>query len=446
MSNLSPDRVLLRRAEVDAERVVSLLRIGVSLGLLGIFFLTVWDSVETVEDYLRRQWLFALTTMISYLLLGLFTLWRARRGMFRGWMIWTGVTLDCAFLLVNAWVGLENTSLPGGVTFLLPPIWLGPTVLAFAVLRFNPYLQAYTVILIVSGLSLMILWQPEEMPVQAAERALFLLSLPPNIIRISMIALAGVVLVVAAYRMRALLHRSITEAQARTNLTRYLPAQLAGRLADGGLEELRQGHRQDMAVLFIDIRGFTRWSEGRDPQEVSALITEFRHRVQRASAQTGGMIDKYIGDAAMLLFEGRDGACRALDCVDALDAELEDWSTERANAGEAPILAGIGLHWGEVFSGVVGNSERLEYSVFGDSVNTAARLEQLTRSANVRVIVSDAVIAAAGTEPARDGWFTLPPVHLRGRSNGLAVFARGQIEPDAQGIAPDQRPVKPATV
>ncbi len=446
MSSVAPDRELLRRAEVEAERVVSLLRIGVSLGLLAIFFLTVWDSVETVESYLRRQWLFALATMISYLLLGAFTLWRARRGMFRGWMIWTGVTLDCAFLLVNAWVGLENTSLPGGVTFLLPPIWLVPTVLAFAVLRFNPYLQAYTVALIVGGLSLMILWQPEEIPIKAAERALFLLSLPPNIIRISMIALAGVVLVVAAYRMRALLHRSITEAQARTNLTRYLPAQLAGRLADGGLEELRQGQRQEMAVLFIDIRGFTSWSEGRDPQEVSALITEFRRRVQRAAALTGGLIDKYIGDAAMLLFEGSDGARRALDCADALEAELEEWSGERIKNGQVPVLAGIGLHWGEVFSGVVGNSERLEYTVFGDTVNAAARLEQMTRSANAGIIASDAVFAAAGAEPARDGWFTLPAVQLRGRSNGLAIFARGQLDPDAPGIAPDQRPVDPAAV
>lgn len=441
-----PDRDLLRQAEVEAERVVSLLRIGVSLGLFVIFFATVWENVETVEDYLRRQWLFALATMFSYLALGVFTLWRARRGMFRSWMIWTGVTLDCAFLLANAWVGLENTSLPGGVTFLLPPIWLVPVVLAFAVLRFNPYLQAYTVVLIVAGLSLMILWQPEQVPVQAAERALFLLSLPPNVIRISMIALAGVVLVVAAYRMRALLHRSITEAQARTNLTRYLPAQLAGRLADGGLEELRQGQRQQVAVLFIDICGFTRWSEGRDPQEVSALITEFRRRVQRAAARSNGLIDKYIGDAAMLLFEGQDGANRVLGCAVALEAELAEWSDLRRKAGEMPVTAGIGLHWGEVFSGVVGNAERLEYSVFGDTVNIAARLEQLTRSANVPIIASEAVFQAAGTEPAREGWSALPPVHLRGRSNGLAIFARGQMQPDAPDIASDQRPGAPAAV
>lgn len=435
MRGSAADRELWRQAEVEAERVVSVLRIGVSLGLLLIFFLTVWDNVETVESYLRRQWLFALATMFSYLLLGLFTLWRARRGMFRGWMIWTGVTLDCAFLLVNAWVGLENTSLPGGVTFLLPPIWLVPGVLAFAVLRFNPYLQAYTVLLIVTGLSLMVFWQPEQVPVQAAERALFLLSLPPNIIRISMIALAGIVLVVAAYRMRGLLHRSITEAQARTNLTRYLPAQLAGRLAGGGLEELRQGQRQQMAVLFIDIRRFTSWSEGRDPQEVSAYITEFRRRVQRAAACSNGLIDKYIGDAAMILFEGEDGAQRALDCAGALDEELQRWTALRLEAGEGPVEAGIGLHWGEVFSGVVGNAERLEYSVFGDTVNIAARLEQLTRQEDARIIASAALFDAAGAKPARDGWIALPPVHLRGRSSGLDIFGWGQ-----GGFAPDQRP------
>lgn len=446
MSEITAHRDLWRQAEVEAERVVSMLRIGVSLGLFLIFLFTVWEAVGTAEGYLRRQFLFALVTMLSYLLLGLFTLWRARRGMFRSWMIWTGVTLDCAFLLANAWVGLENTALPGGVTFLLPPIWLVPVVLAFAVLRFNPYLQAYTVGLIVTGLTLMVLWQPETVTPLAAERARFLLSMPPNIIRIAMICLAGAVLVVAAHRMRRLLHRSITEAQARTNLTRYLPAQLAGRLADGGLEELRQGQRQNMAVLFIDLCGFTSWSEGRDPQEVSALITEFRRRVQRAAAGTQGLIDKYIGDAAMLLFEGEDGARRALDCAAALTAELADWSDQRRAAGDLPVAAGIGLHWGEVFSGVVGNSERLEYSVFGDTVNTAARLEQLTRSAEVQVIASEAVFTAAATEPAREGWSTLPPIHLRGRKNGLVIFARGKICGSTFSLASDQRPQDPAAV
>lgn len=435
MTSLTPDRGLLKQAEVDAERVVALLRIAVSLGLFGVFFATVWETVDTVEDYLRRQWLFALATMFSYLLVGVFTLWLAQSGRFRGWMVWPGVTLDCAFMLVNVWVGLENTALPGGVTFLLPPIWLVPAVLSFAVLRFNPYLQAYTVALIAVGLGWMVLWQPEQVTSDAAERATFLLAMPPNIIRIAMIGLAGLVLVVAAYRMRLLLHRSITEAQARTNLTRYLPAQLAGRLAGGGLEELRQGQRQQMAVLFIDIRGFTSWSEDRDPHEVSAYVTEFRRRVQLAAARSEGLIDKYIGDAAMILFEGEDGAQRALDCAGALDEELQRWTALRLEAGEGPVEAGIGLHWGEVFSGVVGNAERLEYSVFGDTVNIAARLEQLTRQEDARIIASAALFDAAGAKPARDGWIALPPVHLRGRSSGLDIFGWGQ-----GGFAPDQRP------
>ncbi|MGR3761520.1 adenylate/guanylate cyclase domain-containing protein [Roseobacteraceae bacterium NS-SX3] len=424
MTAAEPDKALLKRAEVEAERVVGILRIGVALGLIATFFLVVGPNRGTAEPYILRQWVFALGTMVAYLLMGVLTLWMARSGRFRSWMVWPGVTLDCAFMLANVWIGLENTGVPGDLAFVLPPVWLVPVVMALAVLRFNPWLQAYCAVLIAGGMWALVLWQPEAITPHAVERAAALVSAPPNAIRVTMILLGGVVLVAAAYRARALLHRSIAEAQARANLTRYLPAQLAGRLAGGGLAELRQGERQMMAVLFTDIRGFTSWSEGRDPQEVSAFITEFRTRVQRAADAAGGLIDKYIGDAAMVLFQGASAPERALDCAARLQGELAEWSALRAAAGEPPVRAGTGVHWGEVFSGVVGNAERLEYSVFGDTVNVAARLEELTKSEGLLVIVSAELLKAAGTGPEQGGWTALPAVHLRGRSSGIGIFGR----------------------
>ena len=137
------------------------------------------------------------------------------------------------------------------------------------------------------------------------------------------------------------------------------------------------------------------------------------------------MIDKFIGDAAMILFEDENAASRALNCVDDLLAELKDWSAERQAEGRDPVRVGIGLHLGEVFSGVVGDAQRLEYSVFGDTVNTAARLEELTKAVGADVIASAAVLQAVGSGPARDGWSALPAEHLRGRSSGLEIFGRG---------------------
>ncbi|OIQ44050.1 MAG: adenylate cyclase [Roseobacter sp. MedPE-SW] len=418
------DTKLLRQAEVKVERLVAVLRVAVAGCLLAAFLILV-KGEGADQPYLKIQWLLALLTLLSYFVLGAMSYWLATSGRFRRWMVWPAVTLDCLFMLVNTWAGLANTGFPGELTFLLPPTWLVPVIMAFAVLRFNPYLQAYCVVLTVGGLSYLTLWQPEEITPDLAARAEFMLLLPPNMVRIVMIALGGLVLVVAAYRTRQLLHSSITDARARANLTRYLPAQMADRLAAGELSELRKGRQQEMVVMFVDIRGFTNWSEGRAPEEVGAYISEFRLRVQRAVGKNQGMIDKFIGDAAMILFEDDSAASRALNCVDDLLAELRDWSAERQAEGRAPVRVGIGLHLGEVFSGVVGDAQRLEYSVFGDTVNTAARLEELTKSAGVDVIASAAVLQAVGSEPARDGWSALPTEHLRGRSNGLEIFGRG---------------------
>ena len=173
--------------------------------------------------------------------------------------------------------------------------------------------------------------------------------------------------------------------------------------------------------MFVDIRGFTSWAEGRDPAEVGAFVTEYRTRVQRAARETGGMVDKFIGDGAMLLFDGEGAPHRALDCARRLADEMHDWSDARQREGRSAVHGGIGLHWGEVFSGAVGDEDRLEYTALGDTVNIAAWLEQMTKTCEMEIIVSDAVLEAAG-EPAREDWIALEPAPPRGRSQPFALL------------------------
>ncbi|TNJ41079.1 adenylate/guanylate cyclase domain-containing protein [Phaeobacter sp. B1627] len=428
-ARVAPNATLLREAELRAEKVVSLLRIFVSLGLMLVFVLAVGTPPEEIAAILHRQWLSAVLALLSYLGLGVFTLWLTLSGRFRRWMVWPVVTFDCMFMLLNTWVGLENVAMPGALTFLLPPTWLVPVVLAFAVLRFNPYLQAYCVALIVGGLSCLIFMSDYELTDDVILRAQHLLAGPPNIVRVVMILLAGVVLVVAASALRSLLHRSLIETERRLSLTRYLPSRLVERMQAEGLEELRHGRRQVMAVLFVDIRGFTSWAEGKDPAEVGEFVTEYRIRIQRAARQTQGMVDKFIGDGAMLVFDGEAAADRALHCALCLSEDMEEWSALRQSEGRHAVKVGIGLHWGEVFSGVVGDQDRLEFTALGDTVNTAARLEQMTKECGMEIVVSAALLEACrprGGEPAREGWTELPPVTLRGRSQPIALFGRAR--------------------
>lgn len=430
LSRMPPDTdeaALLRAASVDAERTVALLRIMVALGMIAMLIMAIESVPDVEERYLRRQVGLAFVTMGSYLFLGTAAFWAVQRGVFRPWMVWPVVTLDCLFLLVNTGLSLANSDVPGLNVFAMPSVWLVPVILAFAVLRFNPLLMGYAAAVITLGLIGLALWTPAEVTEDIGHRLSVTMQTPPNLMRITMIALSGLVLVAAARRTRALLYQSIREARQRANLTRYLPAKLAGRLAGGGLDTLREGRLVHMTVLFIDMRNFTRWCEGRDPAEVSALITGFRIRVQQAADETGGMIDKFLGDAAMILFEGSGGAAAAVDCAQRLMQHMEALAEEARAAGAEPVTAGIGLHCGDVYAGVVGNAERLEYSVFGDTVNIAARLEKLTREVDMPVVASAAVLAEAGAEPARAGWTALPPVPLRGRKSEIGIFGRGSF-------------------
>ena len=111
-----------------------------------------------------------------------------------------------------------------------------------------------------------------------------------------------------------------------------------------------------------------------------------------------GTLDKYIGDGLMATFGTPEpsphDAKNALQCAMDMIVALAKWNAERVAAGEAPVRVGIGLHYGLVIAGDIGNERRLEYSVIGDTVNIASRLEQLTRSLNTPLVVSDSLVKA----------------------------------------------------
>jgi adenylate cyclase len=251
---------------------------------------------------------------------------------------------------------------------------------------------------------------------------------PPNTMRLAMFVAAGAVLVGAAARTRSLLQSAIDETRRRANLTRYLPAEIADQLAESGLSALWQGRRQTVAVMFVDIRGFTRLTETMDPAATGRLLADFRHFVAAVAARHQGVVDKFIGDAAMLVFglpsSRPNDARRALDCALALLAGAPgEWARDAHTMGWSdPLEIGIGLHVGDAFCGAVGDEARLEFSVLGDTVNVAARLEQETKAVGLRLVVFRDVLAAAEVTPDGAEWRTLGLRSLRGRAQPIDLL------------------------
>ncbi len=425
-SSLQP-RELFIAAEISAERTVALLRILVAIALGAVFIFAVLPDMATDQPFVVRQLSFASATIGAYLLLGVVSLATNFSGHYRPWMAWPVVTGDAAFLLVSIWLSLINADLPIGYIITMVPIWMVPLVFAFGALRYNPLLQGYVVAVLLGLIGLSIGAEPADPPSAQVLEVLF--SLPPSVMRLTMLALAGIVLVIAAVRARRLLTRAIEETRRGANLTRYLPQQIANRLAEAGIDELRRGRRKAVAILFVDIRGFTARSEVLPPEEISAFVSQFRHRIARAVVACGGVIDKFVGDSAMVVFgltnDGSNDAGAALKCAELILSEMDDWHRSGALAGADPVRVGVGVHWGEAFCGAIGDEARLEYTVLGDTVNVAARLEQLTKEIQWPVLASQDAIDAAGTASDRGQWHALESIPLRGRTALTPIFAMG---------------------
>ncbi|MBX7057380.1 MAG: adenylate/guanylate cyclase domain-containing protein [Leptospirales bacterium] len=240
---------------------------------------------------------------------------------------------------------------------------------------------------------------------------------------------AGVLLAYIIARALQMVQRIGAAEIQRQNLARYFSPQIVAELAENG-ETLASGGRRRVTILFSDIRNFTRMSEDMDPQELAAFLGEFRERMTEVIFAAGGTLDKFVGDAIMAIFgaprslpeQGGD-ARAALHAARGMLEALHSFNEDRRGRGLAAVQIGIGLHSGEVFAGNVGQGSRLEYTVIGDAVNTASRIESLCKKFQATLLASEAtMLEAGGVEGER-----MPRVMVKGKSAPLQVFRLAKL-------------------
>lgn len=216
--------------------------------------------------------------------------------------------------------------------------------------------------------------------------------------------------------------------KARQRLGVFVSKEVASEvLAPGELKLGGQG--REAAILFSDLRGFTRYSEKLPPAQVVAEMNDYFEAMVAVIQEHGGLVDKFIGDAIMVVFGvlERHGnpAAKAIRTAEAMQRALERHNTRRARRGLPPLRQGIGVHFGPVVAGNIGTQDRMQYTVVGDVVNVASRLESTTKELGVCVLVSAEALAKATSEPVDP---PLPPTEprgrlpIRGREEGLQVF------------------------
>lgn len=183
------------------------------------------------------------------------------------------------------------------------------------------------------------------------------------------------------------------------------------------------GERCVASVLFSDIRGFTAFSEKLSPEEVVRFLNRYMDEMVDALVTEGATIDKFVGDAIMATFgvpvPQEDHALRAVRGALAMVGRLESLNRERGASDEPEVRIGIGIHSGEVVAGNIGSSKKMEYTVIGDTVNTASRIESLNKRFGTCILVSSRTHELVRDEvDAR----RLDPVEVKGKSEPLVVY------------------------
>jgi len=171
--------------------------------------------------------------------------------------------------------------------------------------------------------------------------------------------------------------------------TRYVAREVVEEILKDPEQILLTGERREVSVLFSDMRGFTPLSERLSPEEVVALLNEFYTLMIDTIFQHEGTLDKFLGDAVMAVFGAPishpDHSIRAIRTAVAMQAGIEELSKKRVQEGKDPIAIGIGVSAGEAVAGTVGTENRMEYTVIGDRVNLAARLETVAKLGQILI-------------------------------------------------------------
>jgi class 3 adenylate cyclase len=430
----APDiiRSLFDRELKAAERAISLIR----LGILGVALFVLmplrtwlygWDNQEL--------WLMFDSIALGISFAGALVLWYwVRRPDWPPWLSYVGILLDHGLLGVLIAGQAHTDYVPSlGLTIetykLLIPVALSMNFLSGVRLRRRQvWVNAACCALIILEARALDVWL-HGAPVYVFTNALLLTLVGATT--------GGALFIVS--KTRTLIGEASTRHAEMQRVKDVLSRYVSRPVAEAVLQEqdavpLGTGRRQRVTVMFTDIRGFTSLSERLAPEEVVAFLNTYFSRMVGAVFTFDGMLDKYIGDGMMAVFGApiahEDHALRAVKAAFRMRKELEALNVELKARGEPSLSIGIGLHTGECVIGNIGTEQRLDYTAIGDTVNTASRIEGLTKEHQVDILVSADTWREVQTMVLSR---SLPAVTLRGRSTPLDLYALEKLRFDDDG-------------
>ncbi|HSJ98915.1 MAG TPA: adenylate/guanylate cyclase domain-containing protein, partial [Myxococcota bacterium] len=336
----------------------------------------------------------ALSLYAAFTLLRLWLAWRRR---LQRWFLALSVVVDITLLMITIWSFHLQYQAPPALYLKAPTLMYAFILIALRTLRFEPGFVVLAGVTASAGWLALVAYalffdDRTEITRDFREYTMsYTILVGAEFDKVVSILMVTAILAIALFRARKLLFRAVSDQLAAAELSRFFAPEIAGRIrASEAAIEPGEAELRDAAILMVDLRGFTPLSQRLAPGAVMQLLSEYQSRMVGAIAGHGGSIDKFLGDGILASFGAARPSPRcaadALRALDAVIATADAWIVEREAAGLPAPPVGAAVASGQVMFGAIGDATRLEYTVIGEPVNLAAKLEKHTKEERVRAL------------------------------------------------------------
>jgi adenylate cyclase len=405
-------RAILQQ-EVEAERLIGWAQLAV-LALFAALYFGGPQPFVADGGFSAAPWALA-----AYFVVTLARIRLCRGPRVPVWLPGASALADMALLLGLIWSFHLQYGQPPAFYLKAPTLFYAFIFIALRALRFDPLHVLLTGAAAALGWLLLVgyaLWSDpaaltrDYVAYMTSSTAL----IGAEVDKIASIAVATLVMGLALARGRRLLFAAAAEREAAQDLSRFFAPEVARRITGAATRIAPgQGELRMAAILHCDLRGFTRLAMGMPPCALMALLAEYQARMVAAIRRHGGGVDKFLGDGIMATFGAAMAtstyAADAARAAEAMIAEGMRWNAERIAAGLPPLGFGVTLAVGPVVFGAVGDESRLEFTVIGDAVNLAAKLDKQTKIEKALILATADALALAREQ----GYAPRGPVEIR---------------------------------
>jgi len=415
-----PERVRWLIVEQQVRSEILIGWVGFALVLFFLVLYTVSPKTSAGTRFVPVPWVLAAFLAVSGLRLVL-----AYRRWLNPPLLIVGVCLDIALLLGLIWSFHLQYQQPAPFYLKVPTLLYVFIFIALRALRFEPmYVIAAGLSAAVGWLAMLVYAAMSGEMVVTRDYVRYLTSnsvlIGAEIDKVIAILMVTGVLALALARSRRILYRAVLDSVLAKDLSRFVAPEVAERIStsERGLQP-GEGEVREATVLFTDIEAFSTFAEKVSPERLVALLNEYFEAISGVVERHGGVITQFQGDAMLITFNTvRDDPDHAAKAVRTA-AEIQEMTRERLFGDAVRMRTRCGINTGRIVAGAVGSAERLLYTVHGDEVNIAARLEQLNKKYGTYLLAAESTVRAAGGE------FSFRPVDeitVRGRESATRVY------------------------